>query len=67
MRKQDFFKRNKIQHIDYRDVDLLSRFLNQSGKIQPRRRTGLTAENQKDLARAIKRSRFMALMPYIKQ
>lgn len=61
-------KDNYVAHftrIDYKDVDLLRKFLNPHGKIMPRRRTGLSAANQRALAEAVKRARFMALLPYI--
>ena len=51
--------------IDYKDVDLLRRFITERGKILPRRVTGLTAKQQRDLAVAIKRARILALMPFI--
>ena len=51
--------------IDYKDIETLKRFLNPHGKIMPRRRTGLSALNQRALATAVKRARFMALLPYI--
>jgi len=63
--KQDFFKKNGIKYIDYKDVDILKRFLNPNGRILPRRATGLTAKHQRDLARAVKRAREMGLLPYI--
>ncbi|MBP6879382.1 MAG: 30S ribosomal protein S18 [Candidatus Pacebacteria bacterium] len=63
--KQDFFSSNNIKYIDYKDVDILKKFLNPSGKIMPRGKTGLTAKNQRNLALAVKRARFMALLPYI--
>ena len=55
----------QFQRIDYKDVETLKKFLNPHGKIMPRRRTGLTALNQRALAQAVKRARFMALLPYI--
>lgn len=55
----------QIQVIDYKDTELLGKFLNPHGKIMPRRRTGLSAKNQRSLAMAVKRARFMALLPYI--
>ena len=55
----------QFQHIDYKDTELLKKFLNPHGKIMPRRRTGLSAANQRALAEAVKRARFMALLPYI--
>ncbi len=66
MTKQtDFFKKHDIKHIDYKDVDILKRFLNPHGRILNRRVTGLTAKNQRAVTQAIKRARFMGLMPYI--
>lgn len=61
----DYFKDNQIEHIDYKDVSTLRKFINSYGRILSRRRTGLTAVNQRRLANAIKRARFMGLMPYI--
>jgi len=54
-----------FQRIDYKDTDVLKKFLNPHGKIMPRRRTGLSAANQRALAQAVKRARFMALLPFI--
>ncbi|NJK41792.1 MAG: 30S ribosomal protein S18 [Acaryochloridaceae cyanobacterium SU_2_1] len=51
--------------IDYKDIDLLRRFITERGKILPRRMTGLTAKQQRDLTRSIKRARVMALLPFI--
>ncbi len=56
---------NPIQRIDYKDIETLKKFLNPHGKIMPRRRTMLTAASQRNLAEAVKRARFMALIPYI--
>lgn len=55
----------QFQRIDYKDTELLKKFLNPHGKIMSRRRTGLSAANQRSLAEAVKRARFMALLPYI--
>ncbi|MEK7612587.1 MAG: 30S ribosomal protein S18 [Patescibacteria group bacterium] len=55
----------QFQRIDYKDVETLRKFLNPHGKIMSRRRTGLSSTNQRALAQAIKRARFMALLPYI--
>ncbi|MDO8517682.1 MAG: 30S ribosomal protein S18 [bacterium] len=54
-----------FQRIDYKDTEVLKKFLNPHGKIMSRRRTGLSASNQRLLAQAVKRARFMALLPYI--
>jgi small subunit ribosomal protein S18 len=51
--------------IDYKDVDLLRKFITERGKILPRRITGLTAKQQRDLTTAIKRARVIALLPYV--
>ncbi|NJL84764.1 MAG: 30S ribosomal protein S18 [Leptolyngbyaceae cyanobacterium SM1_1_3] len=51
--------------IDYKDVDLLRKFVTERGKILPRRITGLTAKQQRDLTTAIKRARALALLPYV--
>ena len=56
-----------IKEIDYKDVATLSRFISDKGKILPRRITGTCAKHQRQLARAIKRAREMALIPYVKR
>lgn len=53
--------------IDYKDVDLLRKFVTERGKILPRRITGLTSKQQRDLTVAIKRARIVALLPFINQ
>lgn len=53
--------------IDYKDVDLLRKFITERGKILPRRITGLTAKQQRDMTQAIKRARLIALLPFINQ
>jgi len=55
----------QFQRIDYKDIETLKKFLNPHGKIMSRRRTKLSAGNQRALAEAVKRARFMALLPYI--
>ncbi|HET7627699.1 MAG TPA: 30S ribosomal protein S18 [Bacillales bacterium] len=65
-RKVCYFTVNKIKYIDYKDVDLLKRFISERGKILPRRVTGTSAKYQRPLTRAIKRARQMALLPYTK-
>jgi small subunit ribosomal protein S18 len=51
--------------IDYKDIDLLRKFITERGKILPRRITGLTAKQQRDLTTAIKRARLVALLPFV--
>ena len=62
-RKQDHFDANKTKP-DYKDYETLKRFITERSKIRPRRQTGLTAKNQRRLARAIKRARHLALLPF---
>ncbi len=64
-KKVCYFTKNKITYIDYKDVELLKRFISPNGKITPRRVTGTSAKYQRMLATAIKRARQMALLPYI--
>ncbi len=67
MKKQNcFFKQNGIKHVDYKDIELLKKFLTPNARIMGRRRTGTSAKMQRKLARAIKRARYMGLLPYIK-
>ncbi|WP_119581857.1 30S ribosomal protein S18 [Streptomyces europaeiscabiei] len=54
----------KITYIDYKDTDLLRRFISDRGKIRSRRVTHITAQQQRQLARAVKNAREMALLPY---
>lgn len=63
--KQDYFSSNNIKHIDYKDIELLKRFLTPSARMISKKRSGVTAKNQRKLSNAIKRSRFMGLLPYI--
>lgn len=64
-KKVCYFTKNKITTIDYKDVELLKRFITANGKIIPRRVTGTNAKPQRMLATAIKRARQMALLPYV--
>lgn len=65
MKKVDFYKDNNIKHIDYKDTEFLRKFLNPHARILNQRRTGLTSKNQRALASAVKRARFMGLLPYV--
>jgi len=60
----DFFAVNKDVAIDYKNADVLRRFLSPEGKILPARRTGLNAKNQRKVARAIKKARSIGLLPF---
>lgn len=59
------FKKSGIKYIDYKDADFLLKFVNEQGKILPRRITGTSQKYQKKVSQAIKRARHLALMPYV--
>jgi len=59
------FRKNKIKYIDYKDPNFLKKFLNEQGKILPRRLTGTSLKYQRKLAQAVKRARHIAIMPYV--
>lgn len=63
--KQCFFCRTNAQHIDYKDVNTLRRYMSSFGKIVPRKRSGVCAWHQRQLSGGIKIARFMALLPYL--
>ena len=71
--RRPFFRRRKscpfsgpnAPKIDYKDTRLLSRYISERGKIVPSRITAVSAKKQRELARAIKRSRFLGLLPYV--
>lgn len=72
MARKPFFRRRKscpfsapdAPAIDYKDVKLLQRYISERGKIVPSRITAVSAKKQRELGRAIKRARFLALLPY---
>ena len=66
-RKKKFcwFKKNNIRYIDYKDPNFLLKFVNEQGKITPRRITGTSLKYQRKLSTAIKRARQLALLPYV--
>ncbi len=59
------FKKAKIKFIDYKDPEFLKKFLNEQGKILPRRIPGTSVKYQKKVATAVKRARHLALLPYL--
>lgn len=63
--KQAVYKANINEKISYKDVNLLKIFLTQQGKILPRRVTGLNIQQQKKIAKAIKRARILSLLPFV--
>src|SRR5688572_3297332 len=64
-RKVSYLTANKIYNVDYKEVNILRRFLNDRGKILPSRQTGNTAGQQRMIASAIRRAREMALLPFV--
>jgi len=61
----DFFSVHNVKHIDYRDIDILKQFLNPHGRLLARKKTGLSAKNQRQTEEAVKRARFMGLLPFV--
>jgi small subunit ribosomal protein S18 len=59
------FKKAGIKYIDYKDADFLLKFVNEQGKILPRRLTGTSLKFQRKVSQAVKRARHLALMPYV--
>ena len=59
------FKKNRIKYIDYKDPEFLKKFLNEQGKILPRRLTGTSLKYQRKVSVAVKRARHLALLPYV--
>ena len=64
-KKYCMFKRSGIKYVDYKDPDFLNRFINEQGKILPRRLTGTSLKYQRKVAVAVKRARHLALLPYV--
>jgi small subunit ribosomal protein S18 len=59
------FKKSGIKYIDYKDADFLLKFINEQGKILPRRLTGTSTKYQRKVAQAVKRARHLSLLPYV--
>ncbi len=59
------FRKNGIKYIDYKDPNFLLKFINEQGKILPRRLTGTSAKYQRKVAQAVKKARHLALLPYV--
>ena len=68
----EFYRRKKVcqmcagKSVDYKDVMIVSKYINEKGKILPRRMTGACAKHQRHIANQIKIARYMALLPYVK-
>lgn len=59
------FKRNGIKYIDYKDANFLLKFINEQGRLLPRRITGTSLKFQRKVGQAVKRARHLALLPYV--
>ena len=59
------FRKNRIKYVDYKDPEFLKKFLNEQGKILPRRVTGTSLKYQRKVATAIKRGRHISILPYV--
>jgi len=57
------FCANRIKHVDYKDVDMLIRYISDQTKIESRRKSGVCSKCQRELARAVKRARYLAMLP----
>lgn len=65
MNKQCFFTQNNIQHIDYKDTEILKKFLNPHARMISKKKTGVSSKHQRGLALAVKRARFMGFLPFV--
>lgn len=65
MNKQCYFSQNNIKHIDYKDTEILKKFLTPHSRMMSKKRSGVSSINQRKLATAIKRARFLGLLPYV--
>ncbi len=63
-KKVCYFTVNNLKDVDYKDIELLKKFISETGKIVPSRITGTSAKFQRRLSNAIKRARFLSLLPY---
>ncbi len=63
--KQNFLSQNKVTYIDYKDIEVIKKFVNPHGRLIARKRTGVSANHQRQLAAALKRARFMGLLPFV--
>ena len=63
--KDCYLSKNNITDIDYKDVDLLNKFISSYGKILPKKRTGTCAKHQRELIKAVKNGRIMGFLPFV--
>ena len=65
MAKQCYFSQNNIKHIDYKDIEILKKFLTPHARLMSKKRSGVSSKSQRQLALAVKRARYMGLLPYL--
>ena len=65
-KKKKIFQMCAGKSVDYKDVAIINKYINEKGKIMPRRMTGACAKHQRYIAMQVKRARFMALIPFVK-
>lgn len=65
MAKQDYFSQHGIKYIDYKETEVLKKFINSHARINPKRKTGINSKNHRKLNQALKRARFMGLLPFV--
>ncbi len=61
----NYFQENQVDYVDYKDVETLKKFLTPHARIQSKKRSAAPSKNQRQVALAIKRARFMGLLPYV--
>jgi len=66
-KKRNPFLPREVRYVDYKNIELISKFINSHGKILAARVTGLSAAQQRNMAKAIKRARMMALIPFVQE
>lgn len=64
-KKQCYFTQNNIKFVDYKDLELIKKFLGPQGNIMARKKSGVSSKYQRKLAEAVKRARYMGLLPYV--
>ncbi|MFA5178184.1 MAG: 30S ribosomal protein S18 [Candidatus Paceibacterota bacterium] len=60
-----YFCKKNVQEINFHEVEIISRYITKSGKIKPKKKSGLCSKHQRETAEAIKRARFMAFLPFV--
>jgi len=65
MKKQCYFSQNNIKYVDYKDIEILKKFLTPHARLMSKKRSGVSSKSQRQLALAVKRARFLGLLPYV--